>query len=247
MVKDVTSRYDGRLEIDELRTIKDSKGIDIVVGRMAELRIVEPRTEMVATTANIPYGSRIFFKDGDMVKDGDMICEWDPSTTSSFPKRQVRCASRTSRKALPTVWNRTRPPASEKITIESKDRTIVPKAHLVDRDGNILRSYSLPVGAHLLVNEGESVTPGQAFVKIPRATGNVGDITGGLPRVTELFEARNPSNPAVVSEIDGEVEFGKIERGNQGDKRNVEARRGEEVPCASVEADSRAGERLCAS
>ncbi len=216
VVKDVTSRYDGRLEIDELRTIKDSKGIDIVVGRMAELRIVEPRTEMVLTTANIPYGSRIFFKDGDMVKDGDMICEWDPFNNVIISEEAGKVRFENVMEGFTyRVESDEATGQHEKIMIESKDRTIVPKAHLVDRDGNILRSYSLPVGAHLLVNEGESVTPGQAFVKIPRATGNVGDITGGLPRVTELFEARNPSNPAVVSEIDGEVEFGKIKRGNQ--------------------------------
>ena len=216
VVKDVTSRYDGRLEIDELRTIKDSKGIDIVVGRMAELRIVEPRTEMVLTTANIPYGSRIFFKDGDMVKDGDMICEWDPFNNVIISEEAGKVRFENVMEGFTyRVESDEATGQHEKIMIESKDRTIVPKAHLVDRDGNILRSYSLPVGAHLLVNEGESVTPGQAFVKIPRATGNVGDITGGLPRVTELFEARNPSNPGVVSEIDGEVDFGTITRGNQ--------------------------------
>ena len=216
VAKDVTSRYDGRLEIEELRTVKDTDGVDIVVGRMAELRIVEPRTEMVLTTANIPYGSRIYFKDGDMVKTGDMICEWDPFNAVIISEEAGRMHFENVEEGVTyRVEADEATGLREKIVIESKDRTKVPSAQLVDRDGNVLRSYSLPVGAHIDVEEGAEITPGQAFVKIPRATGNVGDITGGLPRVTELFEARNPSNPAVVSEIDGEVEFGKIKRGNR--------------------------------
>ncbi len=216
VAKDVTSRYDGRLEIEELRTVKDTDGVDIVVGRMAELRIVEPRTEMVLTTANIPYGSRIYFKDGDMVKTGDMICEWDPFNAVIISEEAGRMHFENVEEGVTyRVEADEATGLREKIVIESKDRTKVPSAQLVDRDGNVLRSYSLPVGAHIDVEEGAELTPGQAFVKIPRATGNVGDITGGLPRVTELFEARNPSNPAVVSEIDGEVEFGKIKRGNR--------------------------------
>ena len=216
VAKDVTSRYDGRLEIEELRTVKDIDGVDIVVGRMAELRIVEPRTEMVLTTANIPYGSRIYFKDGDMVKTGDMICEWDPFNAVIISEEAGRMHFENVEEGVTyRVEADEATGLREKIVIESKDRTKVPSAQLVDRDGNVLRSYSLPVGAHIDVEEGAELTPGQAFVKIPRATGNVGDITGGLPRVTELFEARNPSNPAVVSEIDGEVEFGKIKRGNR--------------------------------
>ena len=215
-IKDVTSRYDGRLEIDELRTVKDSDGCEIVVGRMAEMRIIEPTTGMVLTTANIPYGSKLYFGNNSLVKKGDMICEWDPfnAVIVSEESGNVRFEN-----VVEGVTYRVEADEAtglrEKIMIESKDRTKVPEAHLIDNDGNIIRTYSLPVGAHLLIEEGEDLKPGQVFVKIPRAAGSAGDITGGLPRVTELFEARNPSNPAIVSEIDGEIEFGKIKRGNR--------------------------------
>ncbi len=205
-VKDVTSRYDGKLEIDELRTVKNKDGVSVVVGRMAEMRIVEPKSGIVLTTANIPYGSKLYFKDGDTVKVGDMICEWDPfnAVIVSEEGGKVRFENMEEGVTFRTESDEGTN-LSEKIIIESKDRTKVPAAEFYDNDGNLVRTYSLPVGAHLLINEGEELTPGEVFVKIPRAAGNAGDITGGLPRVTELFEARNPSNPAVVSEIDGEV------------------------------------------
>ncbi|MDE6294585.1 MAG: DNA-directed RNA polymerase subunit beta', partial [Muribaculaceae bacterium] len=171
---------------------------------------------IVLTTANIPYGSKLFFNDGDMVKNGDMICEWDPFNAVILTEDagQVHFEN-----LIEGVTYRIETDEAtglrEKIIIESKDRTKVPEAHLVDKNGNAIRTYSLPVGAHLLIDEGDELTPGQVFVKIPRASNSAGDITGGLPRVTELFEARNPSNPAVVSEIDGEVTFGKLKRGNR--------------------------------
>ncbi|MDE6753865.1 MAG: DNA-directed RNA polymerase subunit beta' [Muribaculaceae bacterium] len=215
-VKDVTSRYDGRLEIDELRTVKNKDNVDVVVGRMAEMRIVEPKTGIVLTTRDIPYGSRLYFKDGDEVKVGDMICEWDPfnavivSEEGGIVKFENMEEGVTFRSESDEVTKLT-----DRIIIESKDSTKVPAAQIYDKNGELIRSYSLPVGAHLLINENEELNPGDVIVKIPRAAGNAGDITGGLPRVTELFEARNPSNPAVVSEIDGEVKFGKIKRGNR--------------------------------
>ena len=226
-IKDVTSRYDGRLEIDELRTVKNKDNVDVVVGRMAEMRIVEPKSGIILTTANIPYGSKLYFKDGDTVKVGDMICEWDPFNAVivaeeggkvKFENMDEGVTFRTESDEGTNL--------SEKIIIESKDRTKVPAAEFYDNEGNLVRTYSLPVGAHLLINEGEVLTPGEVFVKIPRSSGNAGDITGGLPRVTELFEARNPSNPAVVSEIDGEVKFGKIKRGNR--EISVTSKLGEE-------------------
>ena len=226
-IKDVTSRYDGRLEIDELRTVKNKDNVDVVVGRMAEMRIVEPKSGIILTTANIPYGSKLYFKDGDSVKVGDMICEWDPFNAVivaeeggkvKFENMDEGVTFRTESDEGTNL--------SEKIIIESKDRTKVPAAEFYDNEGNLVRTYSLPVGAHLLINEGEVLTPGEVFVKIPRSSGNAGDITGGLPRVTELFEARNPSNPAVVSEIDGEVKFGKIKRGNR--EISVTSKLGEE-------------------
>ena len=215
-IKDVTSRYDGRLEIDELRTVKDADGVDIVVGRMAEMRIVEPKSGIVLTTANIPYGSKLYFTNGSEVKKGDMICEWDPFNAVIVSEESGRIKFDNVVEGVTfRVESDEATGLREKIITESRDRTRVPEASIVDKDGNIIRTYSLPVGAHLLIEDNEEVNPGQIFVKIPRAAGSAGDITGGLPRVTELFEARNPSNPAIVSEIDGEVEFGKIKRGNR--------------------------------
>ena len=226
-VKDVTSRYDGRLEIDELRTVKNKDGVDIVVGRMAEMRIVEPKSGIVLTTANIPYGSKLYFKDGDEVKVGDMICEWDPFNAVIVAEEGGKVRFENMEEGF--TYRIERDDATnlrDLIITESKDRTKVPAAEFYDNEGNLVRTYSLPVGAHLLIEEGDVLTPGEVFVKSPRAAGNAGDITGGLPRVTELFEARNPSNPAVVSEIDGEVKFGKIKRGNR--EISVTSKLGEE-------------------
>ncbi len=214
-VSSITSRYDGLLEIDELRTVP-CEDHEVVVGRMAEMRIIEPTTKMVLTTANITYGSKLFKKPGEMIKKGDVICEWDPfnavivSEVTGKVKFNNFIEGVTYREEVDETSGN-----SEKIIIESKDRTKVPEAELYDNNGQLVKTYSLPVNAHLMVNEGDEIKQGEVFVKIPRAAGSAGDITGGLPRVTELFEARNPSNPAVVSEIDGEVTFGKIKRGNR--------------------------------
>ncbi|MDE6335905.1 MAG: DNA-directed RNA polymerase subunit beta', partial [Muribaculaceae bacterium] len=197
-VKDVTSRYDGRLEIDELRTVKNKDNVDIVVGRMAEMRIVEPKSGIILTTANIPYGSKLYFKDGDEVKVGDMICEWDPFNAVIVAEEGGKVRFENMEEGVTyRVESDDSTNLRDLIITESKDRTKVPAAEFYDNEGNLVRTYSLPVGAHLLIEEGEVLTPGEVFVKIPRAAGNAGDITGGLPRVTELFEARNPSNPAV--------------------------------------------------
>ena len=221
-VSKVQSRYDGVLEIDELRTV-DFVGDDesrqmIVVGRLAEMRIVDANTKMVLTTANIPYGSKLYFGNGAAVKKGDIICEWDPfnavivSEVSGTIKFQGVEEGITYRVESDETTG-----LREKIITECRDRSriVIPEACIVDDEGEILRSYSLPVGAHLMIEDGQSIRSGEVFVKIPRAQGKAGDITGGLPRVTELFEARNPSNPAIVSEIDGEIHFGKIKRGNR--------------------------------
>ncbi len=214
--KDIKARHDGRLEIDELRTIKDADGVDIVVGRMAEMRLVEPKSGIVLTTAPIQYGSKLYFGDGAEVKEGDIICEWDPFNGVIVAEEGGKVRFENVEEGVTyRIEGDEASGLREKIIIESKDRTKVPALQLVDKDGNVTRTYSLPVGAHLLVEEGHDVKPGDVFVKIPRASNSAGDITGGLPRVTELFEARNPSNPAVVSEIDGEVKYGKIKRGNR--------------------------------
>ena len=166
--------------------------------------------------ANIPYGSKLFFHDGDTVKPGDMICEWDPFNAVIVSEEGGKVRFENVEEGVTyRVETDEATQLREKIMIESKDRTKIPAAQVYNEDGELIRSYSLPVGAHLLIDDGDVLKPGQVFVKIPRAAGSAGDITGGLPRVTELFEARNPSNPAVVSEIDGEVKFGKIKRGNR--------------------------------
>ena len=231
-VSSVTSRYDGILEIDELRTVTtdektaDGKPVQVVIGRLAEMRILDPTTKMMLTSAPIQYGSKLYFNDGDTVKKGDVICEWDPfnSVVVSEVAGKLQFAN-----MIENVTYRVEGDESsnirEKIIIESKDRTKVPDANIVDANGEILKTYSLPVGAHLMVEDNADIKVGEIFVKIPRATGGAGDITGGLPRVTELFEARNPSNPAIVAEIDGEVHYGKVKRGNR--EISVTAKNGE--------------------
>ncbi len=210
-----TSRYDGVLEIDELRTVKCDDH-EVVVGRLAEMRIVDPNTGMILTNTNIPYGSKLYFKSGDKVKKGDVICEWDPFNAvvicevSGKVQFENVIEGITYRKETDETSG-----LHEKIITESKDRTKVPEAHIIGANGEVLKTYSLPVNAHLMIEDGDEIKTGDVIVKTPRASGNAGDITGGLPRVTELFEARNPSNPAIVSEIDGEVTFGKVKRGNR--------------------------------
>ncbi len=216
----IVSRYEGNIEIDELRTVdsEDENGtpIKIVVSRYTEMRIVDPNTKIALTTANIPYGAKLFVSDGQKLSKGDKVCEWDPFNAVIITEVAGKISFEN---VIENVTYKTESDETtglkEKIIIESKDKTKVPEARIVDAKGNVVKSYSLPVGAHVIVDDKESVKTGQLLVKIPRAVGKAGDITGGLPRVTELFEARNPSNPAVVSEIDGEVTFGKIKRGNR--------------------------------
>ena len=219
-VSSVTSRYEGILEIDELRTVENVSDsgtrVQIVVGRLAEMRIIDPNTKMVLMTANIPYGSKLFFNNGDTVKKGDMICEWDPFNAVIVSEVGGRVNFEAVEEGVTyRVESDEQSGLKEKIIIESKDRTRVPSAQILDEAGQVIKSYALPVGAHLMIEDGDTIKTEDVFVKIPRAVGKAGDITGGLPRVTELFEARNPSNPAVVSEIDGEVIFGKVKRGNR--------------------------------
>ena len=215
-VSNLASKYDGRLEIDELRTVKDKDGVDVVIGRMAELKIVDLNTDMVLTTANIPYGSKLFFHSGDTVKKGDIINTWDPfnavivsqyAGTLKFNDVQKDATYRAEVDETTGL--------EEKIITDSKNKAMVPSCDVIDANGEVLGTYNFPVGGHLAVEDGQTIKTGEVLVKIPRAVGGAGDITGGLPRVTELLEARNPSNPAVVSEIDGEVTMGKVKRGNR--------------------------------
>ena len=216
----VESKYDGYAEFEELRVVEhtpeEGDKHDVVIGRLAELRIIDKNTNITLTTHTIPYGSKLFIKDGQDVKKGDLICEWDPYNAMIITEFAGKV---TFDNLIPGVTYKEESDEAtgfaEKVVVESKDKTMNPSVKILSSDGEVLKSYNLPVGAHISVSEGDIVTSGQALVKIPRALGKAGDITGGLPRVTELFEARNPSNPAVVSEVDGEVTFGKIKRGNR--------------------------------
>ncbi len=216
----VISKYNGFAEFEELRTVEhkseDGKKYDVVIGRLAELRIVDRNTNITLTTHTIPYGSKLYIKDGQDVKIDDLICEWDPYNAMIITEFSGKVSFENLLEGITFTQESDEATGfAEKVVTESKDKTKNPSVKIIGSNGDILKSYNLPVGAHVSVSEGEMVVTGQSLVKIPRAVGKTGDITGGLPRVTELFEARNPSNPAVVSEVDGEITFGKIKRGNR--------------------------------
>ncbi|MDR0798748.1 MAG: DNA-directed RNA polymerase subunit beta' [Dysgonamonadaceae bacterium] len=216
----LVSKNDGILEIDELRTIdavdETGKAYRIVISRLSELRIVDPYTNIVLSTHNIPYASKLYYKSGDKIRKGDMIIEWDPfnAVIVSEYSGKINFEHLLENVTYKVEYDEVSG-LKEKIIIESRDRTKLPAAQIVDKGGEVLKTYNLPLGAHVIKENGDTIKLGDVLVKIPRAVGKTGDITGGLPRVTELFEARNPSNPAVVSEIDGEISFGKIKRGNR--------------------------------
>lgn len=227
----ITARRDGIVEMDEVRTItsEDENGnkTEVVVSRSTEFRLVadnEARTPIMV--ANIPYGAVLSVKPGDKVKKGDLICKWDPynaviiaETTGKIEYEDI-IQGRTFQLEIDEQTG-----FEEKVISESRDKKAVPTLRVVDSKGVEQKAYNLPVGAHLMVNDGEKIKAGKILIKIPRKSAKAGDITGGLPRVTELFEARNPSNPAVVTEIDGVVSYGKIKRGNR--ELIVESRTGE--------------------
>ncbi|MES2588636.1 MAG: DNA-directed RNA polymerase subunit beta' [Bacteroidota bacterium] len=217
---DLKAKTNGVVEIEELRTItlKGAEGTkEVVIGRSAEMKISDEKTGITLMTANIPYGSELSVSNGTKVKKGDVICKWDPYNAVIIAEVSGKIVfdniieGITYREEVDEQTGFT-----EKVVTESKDKKKNPAIHVIDpKTKEVLREYSLPVDAHISVNEGDKVEAGVILVKIPRVSGRTGDITGGLPRVTELFEARNPSNPAVVSEIDGIAEFGKIKRGNR--------------------------------
>ena len=219
----IVAKNDARIEFDELRTVPyvEKQGeqeveCEMVVSRLAEIRFVDPNTKIVLSTLNVPYGSSLYKKQGDVVKKGELIARWDPFNAvivteyaGTLRFRDVIEGSTFKAETDETTG------LTEKIITDSRDHTKVPSCDVLDADGNVIGSYIFPVGGHVVVDDGAAIETGQTLVKIPRAVGGAGDITGGLPRVTELFEARNPSNPAVVSEIDGEVSMGKVKRGNR--------------------------------
>ncbi|NLD24291.1 MAG: DNA-directed RNA polymerase subunit beta' [Bacteroidales bacterium] len=216
----VIAKYDGIIEFEELRFVEatDSEGktYKVVVSRLCEMRIIDPNTKIVLVSHNVPYGSKLYFNQKDKVSKGDLICDWDPFNAVIVTEvaGNIRFENLTENMTY-KVESDEQTGLKEKVIIESRDKTKAPSAHIVDENDDVIRTYTLPLGSHIAKNEGDSIKAGDILVKIPRAVGKSGDITGGLPRVTELFEARNPSNPAVVTEIDGEVSFGKIKRGNQ--------------------------------
>ncbi len=217
----VIAKYDGKIEIEELRTVEkedkiSGKKVDVVIGRLAELRIVDTNTGIGLTTHNIPYGAKLYVKNGAQIKKGSAICDWDPYNAVIISESAGKISFESVIEGVTFKEESDEQTGfREKVIIETRDKTKNPGIKILSKKGDTLKSYNLPVGSHLAVNEIDSVKAGEVLVKIPRAIGKSGDITGGLPRVTELFEARNPSNPAVVSEIDGEVSFGKIKRGNR--------------------------------
>ena len=214
------SKFDGTAEIEDLKLVKskdnDGNSTNIVISRTTEIKILDSKTKNVLTTNNIPYGSYLNIKNGQKVSKGDIICQWDPFNgviVSEFAGKIVYENIEVGKTYQVEIDEQTG--FKEKVITDSRDKKLIPTLLIQDKKGVTLRSYNLPVGAHIIVDEDESIEKGKILVKIPRKSAKSGDITGGLPRVTELFEARNPSNPAVVSEIDGVVSFGKIKRGNR--------------------------------
>ncbi len=215
----IVAKNDSLLEFEEVRTVpfdEDGRECDMVVSRLGEVRFVDPNTKIVLSTVNVPYGSSLYFKTGDTVKKGDKIAQWDPFNAvivteyAGTLKFHDVIEGITFRAETDDTTGLT-----EKIVTESKDKSKVPTCDVIGADGEVIGTYNFPVGGHVVVEDGQTVKTGETLVKIPRAAAKGGDITGGLPRVTELFEARNPSNPAIVSEIDGEVTMGKVKRGNR--------------------------------
>jgi DNA-directed RNA polymerase subunit beta' len=190
--------------------------VDIVISRTSELKLIDKKTGITLSTNNIPYGSFIFVKNGQSIKKGDVVCKWDPFNGVIISEFSGKVKYENLEQGVTyQVEIDEQTGFQEKVISESRDKKMIPTLLILDTKGNIIRSYNLPVGAHLIVDDEEKIKVGKILVKIPRKSSKAGDITGGLPRVTELFEARNPSNPAVVSEIDGVVSFGKIKRGNR--------------------------------
>ncbi len=216
----VIAKNNSRVEFEELRTVdfinEENEASKIVVGRLAEVRFVDINTGIVLSTHNIPYGSTLYVSEGEEVKKGTTVAKWDPFNAVIITEATGIIEFEDVIEGITyNIESDESTGLREIVIIESKDKTKVPSAHIKTEKGDLIRTYNLPVGGHVVIDDGQQVKSGEVLVKIPRAVGKAGDITGGLPRVTELFEARNPSNPAVVSEIDGEVSMGSIKRGRR--------------------------------
>ena len=216
----IVAKYDSRIEFEELRTVdivdENGAAAKMVVGRLAEVRFVDVNTGIVLFSQNVPYGSTLYVSEGEKVEKGKLIAKWDPFNAVIVTETSGKVVFEDVVEGVTyRVDSDETTGLRELIIIESKDKTKVPSAHILDENGELVRTYNLPIGGHLVIEDNQTIKAGDVLVKIPRAVGKAGDITGGLPRVTELFEARNPSNPAVVSEIDGEITMGKLKRGNR--------------------------------
>ena len=226
----VISKFDGNIEIEDLKTVKgknnDGEDVEIVISRTSEIKISDPNTGLTLSNNNIPYGSFLYVKNKKKIKKGTLICEWDPYNGVIISDYAGKISYENIEQGITyEVEIDEQTGFQEKVIIESRNKKLIPTLLVKNSKNEIIRSYNLPVGAHLVVNDGDKIDLGKILVKIPRKSAKTGDITGGLPRVTELFEARNPSNPAIVSEIDGVVSFGKIKRGNR--EIIIEAKTGE--------------------
>ena len=217
---ELVSKFDGITEIEDLKIVKskdnDGKSIDLVISRTCEIKVLDEKSGIVLSSNIIPYGSSIYVKNGKKIKKDDIICKWDPYNGVIISEFGGKVQYENIEQGITyQVEIDEQTGFREKVISESRNKKLIPTLLINDSKGKNIRTYNLPVGAHLMVEDGDKVENGKILVKIPRKSAKSGDITGGLPRVTELFEARNPSNPAVVSEIDGVITFGKIKRGNR--------------------------------
>jgi len=214
----LNAKFDGTIQFDGLRTVdtinNEGNKVKVVIGRTGEVRIMDVKNDRLMITNNVPYGAILAVKDGAQVKKGDVICTWDPFNNVIVAEQNGKIAFENILEGF-TYRDEADEQTGhrEKVVIESKDKTRIPTIILEGAKDN--KMYNLPVGSHIVIEEGVEVKAGHILVKIPRVLGKLRDITGGLPRVTELFEARNPGNPAIVCEIDGIVAFGNIKRGNR--------------------------------
>ncbi|MEL0334741.1 MAG: DNA-directed RNA polymerase subunit beta', partial [Flavobacteriales bacterium] len=222
----ILAKFDGKVELEDVRTVEGENGENIVIGRTGEMRLIDVKTGRTVMTNNSPYGGILKVKDGAKLKKGDEIVQWDPYNAVIIAETAGKIAYKDIIQGTTyKVEIDEQTGFQDKVISENRNRKLIPTIQVMDTDGNELKHYTLPVGAHLMVEEGEEIAAGKILVKIARKSAKAGDITGGLPRVTELFEARNPSNPAVVAAIDGIVSYGKIKRGNR--EIIIESRTGE--------------------
>ena len=216
----IFAKFAGRIDIEDVRTVEgeDSDGNKsvVIISRTAEMKLIDPETGLVLMTSNLPYGSNLHVKNGDKLEKDAKICQWDPYNAVIIAETGGSILYENITQGITfQVEIDEQTGFQEKVISENRNKKLIPTIAITDKKGEILKSYNLPVGSHIIADDGEKIKTGKILVKIPRKSSKSGDITGGLPRVTELFEARNPSNPAVVSEIDGIVSYGKIKRGNR--------------------------------